>query len=322
MDGARQPGRALQVHEKLSSPSRRRMAEPCEAFQQHEAKQLRAQQHRAAFREEKTRKRRELAKRMDEVRVAKAYLLEEKKLLLERKMKRAEEKRQKHLAEIVKKAHDEESKKREIAFINTIEAQNKQHDFIARIQTQEERIQGLQVHMKFTDITGYAVMSCGFLLFFLNYCRKKDSVDRKSVIRLRKLWKSEKRPWRRSDKPKWRYSKKSDGRGKSASTVNTKRRRENDWNWLARNSVTGKNDCLRCKRPTKPRNRSCNAKFSRNKKNRPDATKKTLSKFARKPWNYPSCASHLPVALTTPLDSSTMRQREYAACVMYKSIPK
>ncbi|XP_057369813.1 S phase cyclin A-associated protein in the endoplasmic reticulum-like [Daphnia carinata] len=144
MDGARQPGRALQVHEKLSSPSRRRTAEPCETFQQHEAKQLRAQQHRAAFREEKRRKRRELTKRMEEVRVAKSLLLEEKKLLLERKMKRAEEKRQKHLAEIVKKAHDEESKKREIAFINTIEAQNKQHDFIARIQTQEERIQGLQ----------------------------------------------------------------------------------------------------------------------------------------------------------------------------------
>ncbi|EFX81093.1 hypothetical protein DAPPUDRAFT_242534 [Daphnia pulex] len=49
-------------------------------------------------------------------------------------MKRAEEKRQKHLAEIVKKAHDEESKKRAIAFINKIEAQNKQHDFIARIR--------------------------------------------------------------------------------------------------------------------------------------------------------------------------------------------
>jgi hypothetical protein len=66
--------------------------------------------------------------------VAKSLLLDEKKLLLERKMKRAEEKRQKHFAEIVKKAHDEQSKKRAIAFINKIEAQNKQHDFISRIR--------------------------------------------------------------------------------------------------------------------------------------------------------------------------------------------
>lgn len=149
IDGARQPGRALQVHEKLSSPSRRRLAEPCEAFMQHEAKQRRAQEHRTALREEKARKRRELTKRMEEVRQAKELLLIEKKQMLERKMKRAEEKRQKHLAEIVKKAHDEEEKKKEIAFINTIEAQNKRHDFIAQIQTQEERIQGLQVNRVF-----------------------------------------------------------------------------------------------------------------------------------------------------------------------------
>lgn len=166
--GARQPGRALQVHEKLSSPSRRRLAEPCQAFEQHEAKQRRAREHRAALQEEKARKRRELTKRMDEIRHAKELLVTQKKLLLERKMKRAEEKRMKHLAEIVKKyvdmfayhvtllqflrlkkmyfrAHDEEEKKKEIAFINSMEAQNKRHDFIAHIQTQEERIQGLQV---------------------------------------------------------------------------------------------------------------------------------------------------------------------------------
>ena len=144
---ARQPGRALQVHEKLSSPSRRRLAKPCEAFQQHEAKQLRAQLHRAALQEKKACKRRELAKRIDEVRLQKEQLLEQRRLLLERKMKQAEAKRLKHLADIVKKAHDEEEKLKEIAFINELEAQNKRHDFITHIQTQEERIQGLQVSL-------------------------------------------------------------------------------------------------------------------------------------------------------------------------------
>lgn len=95
---SRQPGRALQVHEKLSSPSRRRVAEPCQAYEQHEAKQRRAREHRAALQEERARKRRELSKRMEEVRQAKSLLVEQKKELLERKMARAEEKRMKHLA--------------------------------------------------------------------------------------------------------------------------------------------------------------------------------------------------------------------------------
>lgn len=54
----------------------------------------------------------------------------EKRGLFERKMERAEKKRQNHLQEIVNKAHDEENKAKEIAFINGLEAQNKLHDIM------------------------------------------------------------------------------------------------------------------------------------------------------------------------------------------------
>lgn len=49
-------------------------------------------------------------------------------------MKRAEEKRRQHLQEIINKAHDEENKAKEIAFINGLEAQNKLHDIMQQHQ--------------------------------------------------------------------------------------------------------------------------------------------------------------------------------------------
>ena len=71
---------------------------------------------------------------IEEVSADKERLLEEKRCLLERKMNRAEQKRRRHLQDIVNKAHDEDNKGREIAFINVLEAQNKLHDL--RIQHQ------------------------------------------------------------------------------------------------------------------------------------------------------------------------------------------
>ena len=55
---------------------------------------------------------------IEEVRQQKEQLLEQRRLVLERKMARAEEKRRKHLQDIVRRAHDEEEKAKEIAFIN------------------------------------------------------------------------------------------------------------------------------------------------------------------------------------------------------------
>jgi len=228
-------GRALQVHEKLSSPSRRRLAEPCEAFQQHEAKQLRAQQHRAALQEEKSRKRRDLAKRMDEVRTARDVLVDQRKQLLERKMKQAEEKRMKHLAEIVKKAHDEEEKKKEIAFINVLEAQIKRHDFITHIQTQEERIQGLHVihsvshSRRIRQMDGIVELTRAWLgasVCFVFSSRKNASVARRSGSRPRRRpSRSGSGRWRPSGRPRWRSCRRSDASGKSASTASSRRRK-------------------------------------------------------------------------------------------------
>lgn len=71
---------------------------------------------------------------VEEVKMAQAQLIEERKLRLAKKLKRAEENRALYLKKIRRKAHDEEEKLREIAFINEIEAQMKRHDFMALCQ--------------------------------------------------------------------------------------------------------------------------------------------------------------------------------------------
>ena len=64
---------------------------------------------------------------------------------MERKLQRAEEKRQHQLKKKVKKAHEEEIKANEIAFINTLEAQNKRHEILSKHQESEARLQDKQV---------------------------------------------------------------------------------------------------------------------------------------------------------------------------------
>ncbi|KAJ1530756.1 hypothetical protein ONE63_005610 [Megalurothrips usitatus] len=140
---ARHPGRALQLHQKLSSPSRSRATTLPETLRRFQARQEKAQQKRERLLQVKSQKLRDLLNKVGEVKAAQAQLTEDRRLRLETKLKRAEENRNLHLRSIKRKAHDEEEKLKEIAFINELEAQNKRHDFLALRQEQEERLQGI-----------------------------------------------------------------------------------------------------------------------------------------------------------------------------------
>ncbi|XP_076464959.1 S phase cyclin A-associated protein in the endoplasmic reticulum-like isoform X2 [Babylonia areolata] len=138
---ARTPGHGVHMHEKLSSPSRKRS--PTESRRRHEEKQAKAQELREKLLQEKAERLRELSKKVEEVRAIKEDLMNQTRLTVEQKLQRAEEKRLLHLKETAQKAHEERAKANEIAFINTLEAQNKRHDIMSKHQESEARLQDL-----------------------------------------------------------------------------------------------------------------------------------------------------------------------------------
>ncbi|XP_054883325.1 S phase cyclin A-associated protein in the endoplasmic reticulum isoform X2 [Poeciliopsis prolifica] len=139
---ARPPGHGIHMHEKLSSPSRKRTI--AESKKKYEEKQLKAQQLRDKLREEKTLKLQKLMEREKDVRKWKEQLLDQRRKMMEEKLLHAEFKRELQLQAIVKKAQEEEAKVNEIAFINTLEAQNKRHDALAKLNEYEQRLNELQ----------------------------------------------------------------------------------------------------------------------------------------------------------------------------------
>ena len=60
-------------------------------------------------------------------------LVDERKMMIEKKLKKAEEKRIQHIEGIRRKAHEEEEKLKEIAFINELQAQNTRIDMITQV---------------------------------------------------------------------------------------------------------------------------------------------------------------------------------------------
>ncbi|XP_040269541.1 S phase cyclin A-associated protein in the endoplasmic reticulum isoform X1 [Bufo bufo] len=139
---SRPPGHGIHMHEKLSSPSRKRTI--AESKKKHEEKQLKAQQLREKLREEKSLKLQKLLEREKDVRKWKEELLEQRRKMMDEKLLHAEFKREVQLQAIVKKAQEEEAKVNEIAFINTLEAQNKRHDVLAKLKEYEQRLNELQ----------------------------------------------------------------------------------------------------------------------------------------------------------------------------------
>ncbi|VDK38264.1 unnamed protein product [Taenia asiatica] len=123
------PGRGVQMHEKLLAQNRGR----CErSIQEIEAKQARARFLRQRHLLERSNRVRELSKKVEEVRKQKLRLIQQRRNFLEQRLLVADANRRAELKRRILKAHDEEIKGREIAFIQSLEAEQKQHTIFAK----------------------------------------------------------------------------------------------------------------------------------------------------------------------------------------------
>lgn len=138
----RDPGRAQKLHQKLSSPSRRRSVR--ETLKKYQVKHSRALEKRITIQSQKAHKIQQLIQRVEQVKAARDQLIENRRLKMEEKLQRATENRENFLKNKIKKAHDEEEKLKEIAFIKNLEMQNKMLDFIESCKEQEVRRQDLE----------------------------------------------------------------------------------------------------------------------------------------------------------------------------------
>lgn len=138
----RPPGRAVHLHQRLSSPSRKRPLE--EVIRIHEEKQLKAQQQRERMLDERLQSLQMLSEKVQKARELKDELIQQRQQHLDRKQRRAEQQRLSVLQEKIRKAQEEEAKVNEIAFINTLEAQNKKIEVLTRHQGHEARLQDIQ----------------------------------------------------------------------------------------------------------------------------------------------------------------------------------
>ncbi|CAB3408670.1 unnamed protein product [Caenorhabditis bovis] len=135
-----EPGSFAEKHEKMSSPSRRRSQKDDDDLgRRHELKLKRAEELRQQLQEAKTAKLKELTRRVEEVLAKQEALKERKRRMMEERMQRATENRDKNISEVIRKAKDDDQRVMEVKFIATLQEENKRQDLIMKDASNEEK---------------------------------------------------------------------------------------------------------------------------------------------------------------------------------------
>lgn len=136
------PGGSVLLHQKLSSPSRKRAADVSARLS--EEKQERASQARERHQFELAQKLRAQIEKVEAARHRREVQEKQKVESLTSKLQRAAEIREQHLADKRRKAQLEDLKVNEIAFINKLEAENKKMAVLNKLNESQERLNELE----------------------------------------------------------------------------------------------------------------------------------------------------------------------------------
>ncbi|RDD45092.1 S phase cyclin A-associated protein in the endoplasmic reticulum [Trichoplax sp. H2] len=137
----RPPGRVIEIHQKLSSP-RKRPLDETKRIQ--DERQMKAAERRNYNQKERLKKVKSTLEKGKKIRQQQEEMQRQKKEYFEKKHTTAEQKRLDQLREIVRKAQEEDAKISEIAFINSLEAQNKRIEVFSRHQNHKARLKDIQ----------------------------------------------------------------------------------------------------------------------------------------------------------------------------------
>ncbi|XP_063683042.1 S phase cyclin A-associated protein in the endoplasmic reticulum-like isoform X2 [Bolinopsis microptera] len=148
--GGRSPGKAPQLHQRLSSPSRKRNTTDA-VLKNYTERLAKAQVQRDKIQEEKANKLKKIKIKEEQIKDLQEQQEKERfarAISHAEKLARAEQLRDKKIAEVKRKAQEEDQKVNEIVFINTLEAQNRKMELLSKEQVAESKRLELQEERK------------------------------------------------------------------------------------------------------------------------------------------------------------------------------
>lgn len=139
-EALRQPGGVAKIHEKLSSPSRRKVEDSEEARKRYEDRHAAAEKRREELEEKRKTKSKQAEEKIDKVLQFQISQKSERKQALEQKLAKAEQLKEDHINSVKHQAHDEGTAKiQEVGFINSITENMKRIEKEAKIKQQENQ---------------------------------------------------------------------------------------------------------------------------------------------------------------------------------------
>eukprot|EP00055_Hartaetosiga_balthica_P014538 m.80094 g.80094 ORF g.80094 m.80094 type:complete len:1344 (-) comp8617_c1_seq2:143-4174(-) len=142
----RAPGKGVRLHQRLSSPARKKSS--IETAKEMTERHRRAELNRSQRQQEQTKRIKDHINKVEKVRDRRVEKEEKVKEDIERRHQRAEELRECHLQEVVRKGREEKMKMRENQFIKDLKEDERKQKVLERMGDEQSRLEALEASRK------------------------------------------------------------------------------------------------------------------------------------------------------------------------------